>query len=53
MPLRKEDAQDVRLRPAGSVGARQQVALHVPQVELGSRARGNLTLGGEEKKKKQ
>lgn len=42
--LCEADTQDVWLRPAGSVNAGQQLALHVPQVELRSRTGRNLTL---------
>lgn len=49
VPLREQDTLDIRLRPAGGVDARQQVALHVPQVDDGSRARRNLTLEGGKK----
>lgn len=43
--LCEADTQDVWLRPAGSVSAGQQLALHGPQVELRSRTGRNLTLG--------
>lgn len=36
--LGEGDAQDVWQRPAGRVAARQQLALHVPQVEERPRA---------------
>lgn len=48
VPLREQDALDIRLRVAGGVGARQEVALHVPQVDDGSGARRNLPLKGGE-----
>lgn len=51
VPLREQDALDIRLWPAGGVGARQQVALHVPQVDDGPGARRNLTLEGRKKTK--